>query len=53
MDLERHEVMKEGAHLQLTLTEFKILTALAENHGRILSRNQIVNIVQGYDFEGI
>ena len=52
MDLERHEVMKEGAHLQLTLTEFKILTALAENHGRILSRNQIVNIVQGYDFEG-
>lgn len=52
MDLERHEVMKEGAPLQLTLTEFKILTALAENHGRILSRNQIVNIVQGYDFEG-
>jgi DNA-binding response OmpR family regulator len=52
MDLERHEVMKEGALLQLTLTEFKILIALAENHGRILSRNQIVNIVQGYDFEG-
>jgi len=52
MDLERHEVVKEGSPLQLTLTEFKILTALAENHGRILSRNQIVNIVQGYDFEG-
>ncbi|HYQ48333.1 MAG TPA: response regulator transcription factor [Thermodesulfovibrionales bacterium] len=52
LDLERHEVVKEGTPLQLTLTEFKILTALAENHGRILSRNQIVNIVQGYDFEG-
>lgn len=52
LDLERHEVAKEGTPLQLTLTEFKILTALAENHGRILSRNQIVNIVQGYDFEG-
>jgi len=52
MDLERHEVLKEDKPLQLTLTEFKILTALAENHGRILSRNQIVNIVQGYDFEG-
>ncbi|NJD55204.1 MAG: response regulator transcription factor [Nitrospirae bacterium] len=52
LDLERHEVVKEGMPLQLTLTEFKILTALAENHGRILSRNQIVNIVQGYDFEG-
>ncbi len=52
IDLERHEVVKDGSLLQLTLTEFKILTALAENHGRILSRNQIVNIVQGYDFEG-
>ena len=52
MDLARHEVFKEDRLLQLTLTEFKILTALAENHGRILSRNQIVNIVQGYDFEG-
>jgi len=49
LDLERHEVLKGGSPLQLTLTEFKILTALAENHGRILSRNQIVNIVQGYD----
>ena len=52
MDLERHEVTKEDARIQLTLTEFKILVALAENHGRILSRNQLVNIVQGYDFEG-
>jgi DNA-binding response OmpR family regulator len=52
MDLERHEVLKEDTLLQLTLTEFKILVSLAENHGRILSRNQIVNIVQGYDFEG-
>ena len=52
MDLERHEVVQKGSPLQLTLTEFRILTALAENHGRILSRNQIVNIVQGYDFEG-
>jgi DNA-binding response OmpR family regulator len=52
VDLDRHEVMLDGKSLQLTLTEFKILTSLAENHGRILSRNQIVNIVQGFDFEG-
>jgi DNA-binding response OmpR family regulator len=52
VDLERHEVVMDGKLLQLTLTEFKILTSLAENHGRILSRNQIVNIVQGFDFEG-
>jgi len=52
IDMERHEVLSHGNNLQLTLTEFKILTSLAENPGRILSRNQIVNLVQGYDFEG-
>ncbi len=52
VDLDRHEVVLGGKALQLTLTEFKILTALAENNGRILSRNQIVNSVQGFDFEG-
>lgn len=52
VDLDRHEVVLGGKSLQLTLTEFKILTALAENNGRILSRNQIVNSVQGFDFEG-
>lgn len=52
IDMERHEVISHGRDLQLTLTEFKILTSLAENRGRILTRNQIVNLVQGYDFEG-
>jgi len=52
VDLDRHEVVLDGKSLQLTLTEFRILTSLSENHGRILSRNQIVNIVQGFDFEG-
>jgi len=52
VDLDRHEVQLAGNSLQLTLTEFRILTSLAENHGRILSRNQIVNSVQGFDFEG-
>lgn len=52
VDMDRHEVLLDGTSLQLTLTEFRILTSLAENHGRILSRNQIVNSVQGFDFEG-
>ncbi len=52
VDLDRHEVLLGSKSLQLTLTEFRILTSLAENHGRVLSRSQIVNIVQGFDFEG-
>lgn len=52
IDSDRHEVLLENRVLQLTITEFRILGALAENHGRILSRNQIVNTVQGFDFDG-
>jgi DNA-binding response OmpR family regulator len=47
-----YEVFKENEQIIMTPTEFKILIALAENPGRVLSRDQIVNLVQGYDFEG-
>jgi DNA-binding response OmpR family regulator len=47
-----YEVFKENEQVIMTPTEFKILIALSENPGRVLSRDQIVNLVQGYDFEG-
>lgn len=47
-----YEVFKENEQVIMTPTEFKILIALAENPGRVLTRDQIVNLVQGYDFEG-
>ncbi len=52
IDLDNREVMKEGSPVVLTPTEFKILVSLSENPGRVFSREQLVNIVQGYDFEG-
>ena len=52
IDPSRHEVRLEGKPLGLTTTEFRILLSLAENPGRVFSRDQIVNLVQGYDFEG-
>ena len=52
IDIEHHEASREGAPIILTPTEFKILVSLAENPGRVLSREQLVNIVMGYDFEG-
>jgi DNA-binding response OmpR family regulator len=42
----------ENKQVSLTTTEFRILLSLAENPGRVFSRDQIVNLVQGYDFEG-
>ena len=36
----------------LTPTEFRLLTTLAAQPGRIFTRNQIINDVFGYDFDG-
>jgi DNA-binding response OmpR family regulator len=47
-----HEVSRDGAPVTLTPTEFKILQTLAERPLAVMSRLQLVNIVQGYDFEG-
>jgi DNA-binding response OmpR family regulator len=52
INIENHEAFREGVPIILTPTEFRILVSLAENAGRVLSRDQLVNIVLGYDFEG-
>ncbi|MDA8433303.1 MAG: response regulator transcription factor [Nitrospiraceae bacterium] len=52
IDLLNREVYRDGGLLVLTPTEFKILTSLAEQPGRVFSREQLVTIAQGYDFEG-
>ncbi len=52
INVENHEVFSGGEQVTLTPTEFKILLVLAERPLAVLSRHQLVNVVQGYDFEG-
>ncbi|MBI3592090.1 MAG: response regulator transcription factor [Nitrospirae bacterium] len=52
IDTDSMEVIKAGKPVTLTATEFRILLCLAEKPQMIFSRLQIVNAVQGYDFEG-
>lgn len=52
IDLERHEVEKNGKLLDLTLKEFELLRILVENKGKVLSRNILLDRVWGYDFYG-
>lgn len=52
IDVKRHEVMLHGNPVTLTPTEFRILQVLSERPGQVMSRHQLVNAVQGYDFEG-
>lgn len=46
------EVKKYNKPVELTPTEFKILLNVAENPQMVFSRLQIINLVQGFDFEG-
>jgi len=52
VDTLRHEVWHRGGKLRLTPTEFKILSAMARAPGRVFSREQLTEIVHGYDYEG-
>lgn len=47
MDLKAHKVACNGQEIQLTLSEFKLLRALIENQGRVLSRDKLIELVQG------
>jgi len=52
IDTALMEVKKREAPVPLTTTEFKILLCLAEKPEVIFNRLQLMNMVQGYDFEG-
>jgi DNA-binding response OmpR family regulator len=52
IDTCSREVKKNGNSVALTNTEFRILLSLAERSKVIFSRLQLINIVQGIDFDG-
>lgn len=45
-------VLKGGEEVDLTVTEFRLLCELAENARRVLSREQLLEKVWGYEFFG-
>jgi DNA-binding response OmpR family regulator len=45
-------VLKRGEQLQLTKTEFRLLCEFAEHPGMVLSRDQLLERVWGYDYLG-
>jgi DNA-binding response OmpR family regulator len=49
---EAGEVRKSGRPVHLTRTEFRLLCELADNAGRVLSREQLLEAVWGYDYFG-
>jgi len=49
VDVPRHATMVQGKRIELTATEFKLLTILVQRRGRVQSRDQLLKDVWDYD----
>jgi len=49
IDFDRYAASVRGEPVQLTVSEFRLLSYLAQNAGRVLSSRDLVREVQGYD----
>ena len=52
MDEDRHQVWRSGREVRLSPTEFRLLRYLLLNAERVLSKQQILDHVWQYDFNG-
>lgn len=52
VDFEGHKVIIDGSEVPLTATEFKLLEELIRSHGKVLTRDHLLDKVWGYQFEG-
>lgn len=52
LNVGRHEVRYQEEKIELTRKEFELLQYLMENKGLVMTRNQILCHVWGYDFDG-
>jgi two-component system, OmpR family, response regulator VicR len=52
VDPARHEAQWQGQPLELTAQDFDLLYTLARHAGQVLSREQLVDQVWGYDYYG-
>jgi DNA-binding response OmpR family regulator len=52
IDTVQRVVKRDGVAVQLTPNEYKLLVTLARYPGRAYSRFELINRVQGYDYEG-
>lgn len=52
VDIGKHTVTVEGRQVTLTFKEFELLSYLMENEGIVLTRDQLLSKIWGYDFDG-
>ena len=52
MDTEKRRAENDGAPVELTMKEFDLIEFLMKNPGKVYSREQLLNLVWGYDYQG-
>lgn len=52
INLDSRQVMIQNKHLDLRAKEFDLLLVLAQHIGQVLSREQLLDLVWGFDFYG-
>jgi two-component system phosphate regulon response regulator PhoB len=52
LDFEGHKASLHDEEIALTATEFKLLMELVKNRGKVQTRDQLLDKVWGYHFEG-
>jgi len=52
IDTEKRVAKKNGEPVELTVKEFDVFELLAKNPGRVYSREMLLNIVWGYEYQG-
>ena len=52
MDLDSRSVQVNGTPIDLTPTEFKILENMLRCPGKVFSRDELIELVMGYEYEG-
>ena len=53
IDLDKHQVLTEGGSIDLTATEFKLITLFAQSPGRVFTRDILMDVIWGQDYYGI
>lgn len=52
IDFKNYEILKNHKKIELTLKEYELLKYLAENSNKVITRDEILDKVWGYDFFG-
>lgn len=52
IDFEEHSVYKGGTYLEMTPQEYELLEVLVQNRNIALSREKLLELAWGFDFEG-